>query len=325
MTAPKFERISAKQVMNRVSVPQMPFTWSLNPYRGCTHGCSFCYARETHSFMGLAPDDKFQKHIFVKENAPAALERQLDGLARKHHFNLRAMAAAIGLLCIGTATDPYQPIEAREKLTRKCLEVLARYSVPVTITTRSPLILRDLDLLSKMDIRSVNISVNTLNRKIWRDLEPATPAPAKRLETVRELVRNGLNAGILLAPIVPFLTDSDDELEAVLEAAQVHQAAFVSPSVLRLTPDVKSWFLQSIAQRYPELLPKYQQLYRTTYPTRAYADALMQRVNRLMRKYAVSAYGRRGEPSGENLLNQMESGRLDAHRNHVPVQLTLPL
>jgi DNA repair photolyase len=322
VTGPKFERVAAKQVMNRVNFPQMPFTWSLNPYRGCTHGCSFCYARETHSFMGLSPDDTFQKHIFVKDNAPEVLERQLERLARKHHYNLRAMAEEIGLLCIGTATDPYQPIEARAKLTRSCLEVLARYSVPVTITTRSPLILRDLDLLKRMDVRSVNISVNTLNRKIWRDLEPASPAPGKRLETVRELVRYGVNAGILLAPIVPFLTDSELELETVVRAAREYQARFVSPSVLRLAPDVKTWFLRTIGERYPELLPKYRQLYRTAFPSRTYADALMRRVRRLMRTYGVSSHsGREAPVDGPELQGSGEG----AEAPRVPVQLTLPL
>jgi DNA repair photolyase len=322
VAGPTFERVAAKQVMNRVNFPQMPFAWSLNPYRGCTHGCSFCYARETHSFMGLSPDDTFQKHIFVKGNAPEVLERQLERLARKHRYNLRAMAEEIGLLCIGTATDPYQPVEAREKLTQSCLEVLARYSVPVTITTRSPLILRDLDLLTKMDVRSVNISVNTLNRKVWRDLEPASPAPGKRLETVRELVRNGVNAGILLAPIVPFLTDSEEELEAVILAAREYQARFVSPSVLRLAPDVKTWFLHTIADRYPELMPKYRQLYRTAFPSRTYADALMRRVRRLMQKYEVSSHSSTEAPT-DGSENQWSEAGADARR--VPVQLTLPL
>jgi DNA repair photolyase len=322
VAGPTFERVAAKQVMNRVNLPQMPFEWSLNPYRGCTHGCSFCYARETHSFMGLSPDDTFQKRIFVKDNAPEVLERQLERLARKHHYNLRAMAEEIGLLCIGTATDPYQPVEAREKLSRRCLEVLARYSVPVTITTRSPLILRDLDLLKRMDVRSVNISVNTLNRKIWRDLEPASPAPGKRLETVRELVRNGVNAGILLAPIVPFLTDSEVELETVVRAAREYQARFVSPSVLRLAPDVKTWFLRTIGERHPELLPKYRQLYRTAFASRKYTDALMRRVRRLMQKYEVSTHSKSGAPADGP---ERHGSADEADTPQVPVQLTLPL
>lgn len=285
--APNFEEISAKQVMNRVATPYMPFEWSLNPYRGCTHGCSFCYARQTHTYLGLSADDTFQTHIFLKANAADSLRRQLDKLAKTYHYNLDAMAQGMGTLAIGTATDPYQAVEARKELTRDCLKVLAEYRVPVTITTRSPLVLRDVDLFAEMDVRSINLSVNTLNKQVWRRLEPSTPAPLKRLEAVQQLVKQGFHSGILLAPIIPGLTDSTAELEAVVEAAEAHSVQFAFPSVLRLTPDVKAWFMGTLSEHYPELVSRYNFMYRSTYPSSGYTKELMQRVGQLLRRHGL--------------------------------------
>ncbi|MFB5189757.1 SPL family radical SAM protein [Alicyclobacillus fastidiosus] len=288
-TPPTFENISAKQVMNKVTSPAMPFRWSLNPYRGCTHGCSFCYARTTHTFMGMTPDDSFRQHIFIKENAADVLEVQLARKLKAHRGNYDKLAEEVGLLNIGTATDPYQPIEARRRETRKCLEVLARYRVPTSITTRSPLILRDLDVLQNMDIHSVNISVNTLDKAVWRNLEPATPAPAKRLETVRTLTDASVPAGILMAPILPFLTDSNEQLHEVISAAAEHHAAFLIPSVLRLNPEVKTWFLRTIDEHYPELTAKYRGLFRGAYAPQSYVQPLMQCAKALMHKFGLSS------------------------------------
>ncbi|WP_228268274.1 SPL family radical SAM protein, partial [Klebsiella pneumoniae] len=141
----------------------MPFSWSINPYRGCFHGCSFCYARATHRFLDMKADDSFQNHIFVKSNAAESLEKQLEKLAKKYGRNPDVLAQQVGLVAIGTATDPYQPVEGKAKLTRECLKVLAKYQVPTTITTRSPLVLRDLDLLRQMPIVSINVSISTLD------------------------------------------------------------------------------------------------------------------------------------------------------------------
>lgn len=288
--APTFEDITSKQVMNKVTAASMPFRWSLNPYRGCTHGCSFCYARSTHTYMGLASDDTFRQHVFVKSSAAAVLEAQLTRQLRKHDGNYDKLANDIGLIAIGTATDPYQPIEARRRITRECLEVLARFQVPISITTRSPLILRDLDILQHMQVRSINISVNTLDKTVWRNLEPATPAPMKRLEAVQAMAVAGLTAGVFLAPIIPYLTDSVEQLHEVVTAATAHKTSFIMPSVMRLTPEVKAWFLQTIDLHYPQLSDKYQQLYRFAYPPFAYVNPLMNTVRMLMRKYCVSSH-----------------------------------
>lgn len=290
-TAPEYETIQSKQILNHVNLPNMPFDWSINPYRGCSHGCSFCYARATHRFLGLATDDTFRQHVLVKEDAAAILERQLSAKLRKHGGNKERLANEIGVVTIGTATDPYQSIEARVQVTRACLEVLAAFRIHTSITTRSPLILRDLDVLQKMRIDSVNISVNTLDTTIWRKLEPATPSPIKRLETVQTLVAAGIRTGVFLAPIIPGLTDGWEELDAVIEAAAKHDAQFLMRSVLRLSPDVKSWFLRVIDEHYPGLRPVYERMYRDSdYPPKSYVARIMKQTEPVMQRCGMRTF-----------------------------------
>jgi DNA repair photolyase len=253
----QYEALPIKNILNKVTAPSMPFEWSINPYRGCQHGCSFCYARATHSFLGVEADDTFQNHIFVKSDAAAILDEQLHKIVRS-----KKGQQGVGRIAIGTATDPYQPVEANSLLTRACLEVIAKYQVPTSITTRSPLVLRDMDLLKKIPITSINLSVNTLNLKVWRDMEPSTPSPIKRLETVKHLTDEGIPAGIFLAPILPYLTDSKDDLAQVMETAAHYKAQFVMSSFLRLTTfEVKVWFFENLRRYYPHLVERYGELY----------------------------------------------------------------
>jgi len=253
----RYEPVDSKLILNPVKAQSMPFDWSINPYRGCQHGCSFCYARSTHAFLGIETDDTFQNRILVKQNAKEVLERQLRSLCRSGRGSVRDRHVAVG-----TATDPYQPIEAKAGLTRDCLELLAEYGVPVSITTRSPLILRDIDVLKRLRLVSVNISVGTMDTGVWKAFEPSTPSPAKRLETVRALSEEGLAAGIFLAPLLPYLTDTEEEVRAVLEGAKASGARFVMTSYLRLsTPEVKGWFMRTVEEHYPQLADKYARLY----------------------------------------------------------------
>ncbi|MEC0248028.1 radical SAM protein, partial [Paenibacillus chitinolyticus] len=284
MNPVRYEKITAKQVLNPVKTPAMPFEHSINPYRGCQHGCSFCYARAMHAFLGLNGDDTFQTNILMKENAPEALREQLRKAARS-----RKGLAGIGRIAIGTATDPYQQAEGRAKLTRGCLEALAEYPVPLTITTRSPLILRDLDLLRKLPVYAVNISLNTLNRTTWRNFEPGAPSPAKRLETVRALTDAGIPTGIFMAPMLPYITDGRDELEELVAAAAEHGAQFVMASYLRLSAsDVKVWFFETIRRHYPQLVGKYAGLYAASaYAPREYRDPVRRFVDELLERYGL--------------------------------------
>lgn len=252
-----YETIQAKTVLNAVKAPSMPFDWSINPYRGCRHGCSFCYARSTHAFLGLDADDTFQNRILVKSNAAEALAAQLKRLSRTRGDALRRSHVAIG-----TATDPYQPAEAEAKLTRACLELLAEYRVPTSVTTRSPLVLRDLDVLRKVNLVSINISLSTLDNGVWRHFEPMAPPPARRLETLQGVTDAGLRAGVFIAPLLPYISDAPEDVRSVLEQASLRGASFAMISFLRLrTPEVKAWFTASLRRHYPQLAGKYESLF----------------------------------------------------------------
>ncbi|MCL6452659.1 MAG: radical SAM protein [Alicyclobacillus sp.] len=313
LKAPQYEGVQAQTVMNRVADQVMPFDWSINPYRGCTHGCSFCYARNTHTFLGQAADDSFRTQIFVKENAPEALERQLYRLAKRYAYDLDALWNSLGVVQIGTATDPYQPIEAKRRLTRRCLEVLRQFQAPVMVTTRSPLVLRDVDLLVQMNVRAVCVSVHTLDSAVWRGLEPSTPHPHKRLDAVRALRAAGIRAGILLAPVIPYISDGIEQLDEVLCAAQVAGAAFASPSVLRLGPEVRSWFFSVVGQVFPSRLEPLQRMYVRPYAPAWYQDQIRRTVGFLKR--------RRGWVTSE----RMESAQVPARTPDPPPGIQLPL
>jgi DNA repair photolyase len=280
----QYETLTSKTILNQVTAPSMPFRWSINPYRGCQHGCSFCYARATHTFMGVAADDTFQRHIFLKSNAVEALEEQLRKIARS-----RNGVKSLGHVAIGTATDPYQPVEAQAKLTRGCLEVLAKYGVSISLTTRSPLVLRDLDLLRGMSVSSINISINTLDKNVWKAMEPSSPYPMKRLETVQALVENGIPAGIFMAPILPYLTDRLDDLSELIRLAGQHGTRFVMSSYLRLsTSEVKVWFFETLRRHYPELVGKYAAMYSGSgYTPKSYREPIEEAIERMLREHGI--------------------------------------
>ncbi len=280
----QFENVTVKTTLNRVRAVSMPFTWSINPYRGCQHGCSFCYARSTHSFLGLDTDDSFQKDIKIKTNAPDVLEKQLIKLLKQQHRH------PIGRIAIGTATDPYQPIEAKTLLTRQILEVLVQYQMPATLTTRSPLVLRDIDLLQKLPDFSVNVSLSTMETSIIKALEPATSYPLQRMNIVKSLHLAGIRSGIFLAPLLPYLGDQEPALNELFQAAAEHKAQYVMPSFLRLsTPDVKQWFFQTLKETYPKLVSIYGSLYHhsSTLPT-WYRDAKRKTISALLQKYHLA-------------------------------------
>ncbi|SFF83189.1 DNA repair photolyase [Planifilum fulgidum] len=261
-------------VLNRVE--GMPFRWSINPYRGCSHGCHFCYARPTHSYLGFHADDSFQHNIIVKRDAAEVLYRELKRRKWKG-----------GEVAVGTATDPYQPVEAKWELTRSILKVLRDFRIPTSITTRSPLILRDRDILREMVLTSVNISLSTLDERVWRLTEPASPHPKQRLEAVRKLSEAGIPAGLFLAPILPYLADSDEHLRSYMKAARECGARFVVPSVLRLRPAVKSWFFRRIQTAFPREYPRLVRLYEGAYPPDEYRAELFARIRRHMRDAGI--------------------------------------
>ncbi len=221
-----------RSVLNRVASPDLPFDRSLNPYRGCEHGCVYCFARPTHAYLGLSPGLDFESRLVARPTAPEVLEREL---GRK--------AYRVGPLAIGTNTDPYQPIEGRYRIMRRILQVLSDWNHPVAIVTRGALIERDLDILSDMARRNlvqVGISLTTLDAGLARRMEPRAPAPARRLAMIRALSQAGVPVRIMASPMIPAL--NDPELEAILAAGAEAGARAASWILLRLPLEVAPLF-----------------------------------------------------------------------------------
>lgn len=230
-----------KSIISRNQSPDVPFTQSINPYRGCEHGCIYCYARPSHAYLGLSPGLDFETRLFAKVNAAETLRREL-----------AASSYRCELIALGANTDPYQPIERRYRITRSILEILADCRHPLGIVTKNALIERDIDLLAPMAARGlveVFVSINCLDHDIARRLEPRCTAPTRRLEAIRRLHEAGIPVGVLVAPTIPFLTD--DHLERVLEAAREAGAAKASYVLLRLPHEVKDLFRAWLDHHFP--------------------------------------------------------------------------
>jgi DNA repair photolyase len=261
----------------------MPDCWTLNPYRGCSLGCRYCYARYTHEFLGLEDPESFEQRIFVKVGAASALERE--ATERK----LRARPVAIG-----TVTDPYQPAEARYGLTRSILEVLSRHrGLRVSITTKSALVSRDLDLLSTIAERSaltLHVSLVTTDRELARDLDPGAPTPARRLRTIRTLAGAGLDVGVNVMPVLPGITDGDRELTRLFRAARVSGARWAITAPLFLASMSRRHFFSWLRSRRPDLLPLYRRLYSDGVDIdRGWRDSLRSRVARIRHRTGLPA------------------------------------
>jgi DNA repair photolyase len=231
----------ARSIISSNRSPDLPFDRSINPYRGCEHGCVYCYARPSHTYLGLSAGLDFETKIFAKTNAAELLRKEL---GRADH--VRSMIA------LGANTDPYQPAEKRLRITRSVLQVLSEFEHPITITTKSALVARDIDVLALMaakDLVKVFISVGTLDADIARTMEPRANSPQRRIQAIAQLSQAGIPAGVIVAPIVPALTDPD--LERVLEAAAGAGARFASYVVLRLPMEVADLFVEWLQTHYP--------------------------------------------------------------------------
>ncbi|MCM5692224.1 PA0069 family radical SAM protein [Sinorhizobium meliloti] len=231
-----------KTAITRNESPDISFDRSINPYRGCEHGCIYCFARPTHAYMGLSAGLDFEAKLFAKPDAPRLLEREL----AKPDYKLRPIA-------IGTNTDPYQPIEKKWRIMRQILEVLKEANHPVMIVTKSAMVTRDIDLLAPMaekGLARVGISVTTLDRKLARSMEPRASTPTKRLEALRAISEAGIPAGVLVAPIIPAL--NDHEIERVLDSAKSAGASDASYVLLRLPLEVSPLFRDWLLRNYPD-------------------------------------------------------------------------
>ena len=267
-----------RSALNRVK--GMYFGWSLNPYMGCAHRCTFCYVRAYELRADRPSDDRYGRSIRVKINVADVLRAEL------------ARASWQGdTVAIGAATDPYQPAEGRYELTRRCLEVLRDASNPISLITRSPMIVRDIDVLAEASSRAqvgVVFSVPTLDEEVWRRTEPGTPPPRRRLEALTRLVEAGVNASVGMAPILPGISDSPEQLEQVVRAAREAGATGVWANVLYLRPGTREHFFEALAQDWPDELDRYERLYASrSYLPKAQVEPVRRAVADLRRQYAI--------------------------------------
>jgi DNA repair photolyase len=277
----EFFALESRSALNRESSGRMPFAWTLNPYRGCEFGCHYCYARYTHEFMELYDSRDFERMIYAKTNAPDLLRAELRA-ARD-----RGLAIALG-----TATDPYQPAEKQFEITRRMLEVFAEFEgLDFSITTKSALILRDLDLLRRISSKhcfSVHMTVTTMDERMARLLEPKAPPPARRMEAVQILSRAGICVGVNLMPILPGLTDSPRSMEAVACAAAAHGARSLYGNTLFLMPSAAKAFMPFLEREFPRLVKRYRKLYaRSAYLNGEYKAQIAQILGELRARYGL--------------------------------------
>jgi DNA repair photolyase len=249
-----FHEVRARSALNRVPGDRYGFSWTINPYRGCTHACVFCFARRTHTYLDLDPGRDFEREIVVKVNLPELLRRELARASWRRE-----------LVALGTNTDPYQWVESRYRMMPEIFAALEAARTPVSVLTKSPLVMRDVEHFERMRDAglkvSVNLSVPTLDEEAWRATEPHTPSPAARLEAVAELRRRGIDSGVLVAPLMPGINDSPEQVEPILERAREAGATFLGGVALHLRDEVKDVFFGWLAAKRPDLLPKYESLY----------------------------------------------------------------
>ncbi len=248
-----FHEVRARSALNHVPGGRYGFSWTINPYRGCTHACAYCFARRTHTYLDLDAGRDFEREIVVKVNVPELLRAELARTGWKRE-----------LVALGTNTDPYQWVESRYAMMPEILAALAAARTPVSVLTKSPLVMRDVELYERMAKRlpiSVNLSVPTLDEDAWRATEPHTPSPAARLDAVAELRRRGIDSGVLIAPLMPGINDSPEQVRPIVERARKAGASFLGGVALHLRDEVKDVFFAWLQAKRPDLLPRYETLY----------------------------------------------------------------
>jgi DNA repair photolyase len=283
----EYFRLQARSTLNRESSGRMPFAWTINPYRGCEFGCHYCYARYTHEFMEMWDSRDFERKIYAKVDAPERLRAELRQGRDK------------GLpIALGTATDPYQPAERQFAITRRMLEVFAEFrGLDLSITTKSVLILRDIDLLQSLAERhrfSVHMTVTTHHERLARLLEPKAPTPAQRLEAVRKLAQAGIRVGVNAMPVLPGLNDAPRMLEALAGQAAQAGARFLYGNILFLMPSAMKQFMPFLEREFPHLVKRYRKLYaRSAYLRGEYPEKIAHLLRELRARHGLD--GNRGE------------------------------
>jgi len=274
--------LPVRSILNHCDSKRVPFSWTINPYRGCEFGCKYCYARYTHEYMELDGAD-FERKIYVKKDAGPLSGRDL---------NLEKIQGEH--IAVGTATDPYQPAEREFGATRAVLEQMAqRKGLSISITTKSDQVLRDLDVLKRIAAHSavsVNLSITTLRTRLARMLEPRAPRPDLRLNAVRELRRAGISAGVFAMPVLPGITDREEDLDALARGARDAGAQWFAASALFLMPSAQKQFLPFLEEKFPKLARRYREWFsRAVYAPETYRRELSTRISALRKKYDLGA------------------------------------
>jgi DNA repair photolyase len=313
-----FYEVHARSIINQVPpASRMAFRWTINPYRGCSHSCVYCFARKSHVYLDMDSGQDFNSRIVVKVNAPQ--------LARKELASPKWQGEHVAM---GTNVDCYQRAEGRYRLMPGIIEALRDAANPFSILTKGTLILRDLDLLAEAaEVTDVglNVSVGFVDKEISRSVEPGTPSPERRLGVCAALTERGLRCGVLMGPVLPFLTDSPAQLEQTVRLAAGAGAAHVTPIVLHLRPGAREWFLRWLGENFPDLLGAYRAMYgRSAYAPKAYQGQIAEQVRELARRYRVGqatpGQARRIQPRAP----QAQGGsRPEAAPGPEPVQLSL--
>lgn len=275
----RYQEIEVKSAL--AEAKGMPFRWTLNPYRGCTHACEYCYARKYQRHLELGTGDDFSSVILVKTNLPRVLLREV-----RHGSWARENVA------VGTATDPYQPIEGHYRITRRCLEILIAADTPFSITTKGPMVVRDLDLLARAAAGAgcrVYMSVATVDEDAWARLEPGTASPAQRLRAVRQLADAGIDTGVLMMPLVPGITTSRGSIGRTVDAIAGTGVRLIAAGVAHLEEGVRAHFFDFLAREYPALLEGYERLYRGSYAPGDYSASVKTIVDEARRRYTPRA------------------------------------
>ncbi|HVW46600.1 MAG TPA: radical SAM protein [Solirubrobacterales bacterium] len=249
-----FHEVRARSALNHVPGESFGFSWTINPYRGCTHACVFCFARKTHTYLDLDAGRDFEREIVVKVNVPELVRAELARPSWRRE-----------LVALGTNTDPYQWCESRYLMLPEILEALLAAGTPVSVLTKSPLVMRDIEIFERFRDAglgvSVNLSVPTLDEKAWRLTEPHTPSPGARLDAVAELRRRGIDSGILIAPLMPGINDEPEQVEPIVARAREAGATFLGGVALHLRGEVKDVYFGWLREKRPDLVPEYERLY----------------------------------------------------------------
>ena len=277
-----YEHTQVKKILHRVNVWFLPFRWGINTYRGCEHNCTYCNARYTHEYLGL-PTGEFAYKIMVKDNAAEALDKELS----REKWNKK------WTVNMATVTDPYQPAERKFKITREVLKVFLKHHNALMVTTKSDLILRDLDILTniaKTGFLNVVITIPILDEDLRKKIEPKAASIQKRLEVVQKIHDAGITVGVTSIPLFPYISDSEEDIEKLIKTLSENGADYVIINMLNFREEARDRVMKFIKNDYPDLISEYGELYKTNYCDKEYAKVVRKHANKLIKKYGVDNY-----------------------------------